>query len=126
RGFAPVDAGDDSRYEGRAYVTAAPTTMSMLTNPTGVSHSPSLPADPELELLIPEGDVENPEFSIVIPALNEQLTMADFISWCHEGMRKASVVGEILIVDSSKDRTAEIALAGGARVLKAPKRGLGR
>jgi hypothetical protein len=41
-------------------------------------------------------------------------------------MRKAGVVGEILIVDSSKDRTAEIALAGGARVLKTPKRGLGR
>jgi len=107
-------------------VTAAPTTMSILTNPTGVTHSPGVAADPELELLIPEGDVENPEFSIVIPALNEQLTMADFISWCKEGMRKAGVVGEILIVDSSKDRTAEIALAGGARVLKAPKRGLGR
>lgn len=35
-------------------------------------------------------------------------------------------MGEVLIVDSSTDRTAEIALAGGARVLKAPKRGLGR
>jgi glycosyltransferase involved in cell wall biosynthesis len=107
-------------------VTAAPTTMSLPTNPTGVATSPGAPADPEIELLIPAGDVENPEFSIVIPALNEQLTMADFISWCHEGMRKAGVVGEILIVDSSQDRTAEIALAGGARVLKTPKRGLGR
>jgi glycosyltransferase involved in cell wall biosynthesis len=41
-------------------------------------------------------------------------------------MRDAGVVGEILIVDSSTDRTAEIALAGGARVLCTPKRGLGR
>ena len=40
----------------------------------------------------------------MIPALNEQLTIADFIAWCHEGMRKASITGEILIVDSSKDR----------------------
>jgi len=86
----------------------------------------AIPSDPEMQLLLPENDVAEPEFSIVIPALNEQLTMADFIAWCREGMRKAGVVGEILIVDSSKDRTAEIALAGGARVLKTPKRGLGR
>ena len=33
---------------------------------------------------------------------------------------------EILIVDSSSDRTAEIAVAKGARVLKTPRRGLGR
>ena len=83
-------------------------------------------ADPELTLLTPESDVADPEFSIVIPALNEELTMADFVSWCHEGMAKAGVRGEILIVDSGKDRAAEIALAGGARVLKSPKRGLGR
>jgi|CZKU01.1.fsa_nt_gi hypothetical protein len=82
--------------------------------------------DPELELLVPDDDVENPEFSIVIPALNEQLTMPMFIGWCKEGMRRAGVRGEILIVDSSTDRTAELALAGGARVLKAPKLGLGR
>jgi glycosyltransferase involved in cell wall biosynthesis len=82
--------------------------------------------DPELELLVPDDDVENPEFSIVIPALNEQLTMPMFIGWCKEGMKRAGVRGEILIVDSSTDRTPELALAGGARVLKAPKRGLGR
>jgi hypothetical protein len=82
--------------------------------------------DPELELLVPADDVENPEFSIVVPALNEQLTMPMFISWCQEGMRRAGVVAEILIVDSSTDQTPEIALAAGARVLKTPKRGLGR
>jgi glycosyltransferase involved in cell wall biosynthesis len=36
------------------------------------------------------------------------------------------VTGEILIVDSSADATREIALSKGARVLRAPKRGLGR
>lgn len=80
----------------------------------------------ELELLVPNADVEDPEFSIVIPALNEQLTMGMFIEWCREGLGRPGVRGEILIVDSSTDKTAEIALAGGARVLKAPKRGLGR
>ncbi|HVR19728.1 MAG TPA: glycosyltransferase family 2 protein, partial [Polyangiaceae bacterium] len=82
--------------------------------------------DPELRLLVPANDVEEPEFSIVIPALNEKLTIEDFVAWCHEGMKKAGVVGEILIVDSGTDDTAELALNGGARVLKTPKRGLGR
>ncbi|HXJ20051.1 MAG TPA: glycosyltransferase family 2 protein [Polyangia bacterium] len=82
--------------------------------------------DPEVELLLPSNDVAEPELSIVIPALNEQLTIADFVAWCHEGMKKAGIVGEILIVDSGKDRTTELALAGGARVLRTPKRGLGR
>lgn len=83
-------------------------------------------ADPEVTLLLPANDVADPEFSIVIPALNEELTIAEFIAWCHEGMRKANVKGEILIVDSGSDRTTEIAVAAGARVLKTPKRGLGR
>src|SRR5580698_6755018 len=83
--------------------------------------------DPELELQLPAaGDVAEPEVSIVIPALNESLTIGDFIDWCQEGLAKAKVAGEILIVDSSTDRTSEIALSKGARVLKAPKRGLGR
>ena len=40
-------------------------------------------------------------------------------------MRSAGVAGEILIVDSSTDRTAERALAAGARVLKNTQAGLG-
>ncbi len=82
--------------------------------------------DPELELFLPEHDVAEPELSIVIPALNEELTIGEFIDWCHEGLAKAAIVGEILIIDSSTDKTREIALSKGARVLKAPKRGLGR
>jgi glycosyltransferase involved in cell wall biosynthesis len=82
--------------------------------------------DDDVRLFIPDLDVSEPEVSIVIPALNEELTIADFVAWCHEGLREAGVRGEILIVDSSGDATAEIALAGGARVLATPRRGLGR
>lgn len=85
-----------------------------------------VPTDPEITLLIPEQDEPQPELSIVVPALNEQITIADFVAWCHEGLRSAGIAGEILIIDSSTDRTAEIAVAGGARVLRTPKRGLGR
>ena len=83
-------------------------------------------SDPEVKLLLPERDVADPEFSIVIPALNEELTMADFVTWCLEGLKKANVRGEILIVDSGSDQAARIAVEHGARVLKTPKRGLGR
>ncbi len=83
-------------------------------------------ADPDLVLLLPDDDQSDPVLSIVIPALNEELTITDFVAWCREGLDAAGVAGEILIVDSSSDRTAELALAGGARVLRTPKRGLGR
>jgi len=80
----------------------------------------------DVELCLPEkNDVDDPEISIVIPALNEQLTIGQFVDWCQEGLAKAQIKGEILIVDSSTDNTAEIALARGARVLKTPQRGLG-
>jgi Glycosyl transferase family 2 len=104
---------------------AQPATEARDTSPR-VERVASAVQDPELSLLRPEKDVDGPELSIVIPALNEELTITDFIRWCHEGMRRAGVAGEILIVDSSTDRTAERALAEGARVLKTPKRGLGR
>ena len=84
------------------------------------------PLRDEIELLTPDHDVARPELSIVIPALNERITIAEFVEWCKAGMARAGIRGEILIVDSSTDETAEIALAHGARVLRTPKRGLGR
>lgn len=84
------------------------------------------PADAPQHLL-PEGATPGPvDLSIVIPALNEEVTIGEFVAWCREGLEKAGVRGQILIVDSSTDRTPAIALAGGAEVLRVPKRGLGR
>jgi glycosyltransferase involved in cell wall biosynthesis len=80
----------------------------------------------EIQLLVPLHDVENPELSIVIPALNEQLTISEFVRWCQEGTAEAGISGEIVIIDSSTDTTAERALEAGARVLRTPKRGVGR
>lgn len=64
--------------------------------------------------------------SIVVPALNEEITIAEFISWCKEGLARCKYDGEIIIVDSSTDRTPEIAEKLGARVVRVPKRGLGQ
>ena len=69
---------------------------------------------------------DRPEISIVVPALNEELTIGEFVDWCWEGLKKAKVKGEIIIVDSSSDNTPNIALAKGAKVLRTPKRGLGQ
>jgi glycosyltransferase involved in cell wall biosynthesis len=80
----------------------------------------------EQTLLRPINDVDSPYVSIVIPAVNERLPIVDFVKWCHEGLEAAGVIGEILIVDSSDDGTAELAQRAGARVLLTPKRGLGR
>lgn len=79
-----------------------------------------------ISLLLPDSDVANPELSIVIPALNEEVTISEFVRWCRQGLDKAGVRGEILIVDSSADSTPQKALAAGARVLITPRRGLGR
>src|SRR5689334_8020823 len=82
--------------------------------------------DVDLRMLVPSNDVPDPELSIVIPALNEERTVGDFVDWCKEGLASAGIAGEVLIVDSSADRTSEIALSRGARVLRVPRRGLGR
>src|SRR5437879_3215549 len=83
-------------------------------------------ADAEVRLMTPADDAPEAEVSIVIPALDEEMTIGHFVDWCKQGLATAGVTGEVLIVDSSSDRTAEIAVSRGARVLKTPRRGLGR
>ena len=83
-------------------------------------------ATSDITLLLPQDDTESPELSIVIPALNEEITVGQFVDWCKQGIAAAGISAEILIIDSSTDRTAEVAVSRGARVLKTPKRGLGR
>src|SRR4051812_1753307 len=66
------------------------------------------------------------DISIVVPALNEEITVGEFVDWCKDGLKRAGVRGQILIIDSSTDKTPRIVLAHGGEVLRTPKRGLGR
>ena len=76
---------------------------------------------------VPPGAAPGPvQLSLVVPSLNEEITVGEFVDWCLEGLRRAGVSGQVLLVDSSTDRTAGIALERGAEVLEVPKRGLGR
>jgi hypothetical protein len=84
-------------------------------------------AGSDVKHLHPEGTtLENVELSIVIPAMNEEITVGEFIEWCKEGLKRAGVSGQILIVDSSTDNTPRIVLEQGGEVLRTPKRGVGR
>lgn len=82
----------------------------------------------DIQLCIPENDRSSncPEVSIVVPSLNEEITIGEFVAWCWLGLEKAEVKGELIIVDSSTDDTPNIALQNGARVLRTPRRGLGQ
>jgi glycosyltransferase involved in cell wall biosynthesis len=73
-----------------------------------------------------DATLEQVELSIVVPALNEEITAGEFIEWCKEGLKRAGVNGQILIIDSSTDDTARIVFEHGGEILRTPKRGLGR
>jgi len=63
-----------------------------------------------------------PFISVIIAALNEEAAIANVISSVPK-----NIADEIVVVDNgSKDRTAEIATAAGARVVKEPIPGYGR
>lgn len=64
----------------------------------------------------------HPEVSVVIPTLNEERAVGRVV----EGLKAALHGCEVLVVDSSDDRTAEEALRSGARVIRQPRPGYGR
>jgi glycosyltransferase involved in cell wall biosynthesis len=65
------------------------------------------------------------DVSIVVPTKNEQISVGQFIEWCHQGFKKEGVNGEILLMDCSTDETRQIAERLGARVITVEEPGLG-
>ena len=102
-------------------LSIVPLTSDPLEHAVGLD---ALPESPELHL--PEADPVCPEVTVLVPAMNEEITISRFVSWCLEGFEKAELNGEVLIVDSSVDATPQLALTAGARVLRVPRRGLGQ
>lgn len=59
--------------------------------------------------------------SVVIPAYNEQDTIAEVVAACHRGIGLLSTRGEVLVAASGcTDNTADIAASTGATVIEAP------
>jgi glycosyltransferase involved in cell wall biosynthesis len=63
--------------------------------------------------------------SVILPALNEERTIADCIRKIQAVFTENSISGEILVADSSTDRTADIARSFGATVISPEKAGYG-
>lgn len=66
------------------------------------------------------------EFTILMPCLNEEKTIAFCINEAKEYIEKSNIEAEILIADNnSEDNSAEIARGLGARVVQVSERGYG-
>jgi hypothetical protein len=62
----------------------------------------------------------------VIPCLNEEAAVGMVVDQAWQGIEAAGRVGEVIVVDNgSSDRSAEIATARGAIVVREPRRGYG-
>ena len=66
-----------------------------------------------------------PEITVVLPALDEERTIGECIRKIQEVFTGNAINGEIIIADSSTDKTPEIAAALGARVIRPQKGGYG-
>src|SRR5579884_3760463 len=66
------------------------------------------------------------ELSVVMPCLNERLTLGACITKAQESMKRLGVKGEVVIADNgSTDGSQEIAMNLGARVVPVRTRGYG-
>ncbi len=72
-----------------------------------------------------ENPMDTPALSVVLPALNEEATIGECIKKIRNVFADLSIDGEIIIADSSDDRTAVIARDLGATVVRPEKRGYG-
>jgi len=65
------------------------------------------------------------EVSVILPALDEERTISDCITKIRKVFLDNTINGEIIVADSSSDRTPEIASSLGAKVIRAEKNGYG-
>ena len=75
---------------------------------------------------LPPSDESELELTIVMPCLNEALTVGTCVAKALRTMRELGIEGEVVIVDNgSTDRSVEIATTAGARVVYHPLKGYG-
>ncbi|MDD1658644.1 MAG: glycosyltransferase family 2 protein [Methanomicrobiales archaeon] len=74
-------------------------------------------------------DAETPgeplDVTVILPALNEEATIATCISKIQGVFRNKGIRGEIIVSDSSNDTTPELARSSGARVIHPEQAGYG-
>lgn len=82
-------------------------------------------AEFEERVLVPREDDRRPEVSVVMPTLDEEAGIAECISRIKRALAELDVTGEIIVSDSSTDRTPEIATELGAFVVSPDEAGYG-
>jgi glycosyltransferase involved in cell wall biosynthesis len=86
----------------------------------------SAPAGIKYPRLIAEAG-EALKVSVVIPTMNEEASIGQVLDEVRKAMAGSGLEFDMSIVDTnSKDRTREIAMSKGARVIEEPRRGYGR
>lgn len=77
------------------------------------------------ELLVQENSTKRPTLTIVMPTLNEEEGIAECIERAKSAIDELGVTTEIIVSDSSTDRTPEIASELGAKVVVPDESGYG-
>ena len=80
---------------------------------------------PTSELLLDRESDEQPVLSVVMPTLDEETGVAECIDRIKTALTELDVTGEIIVSDSSTDRTPEIAAEHGAIVVRPDEAGYG-
>jgi glycosyltransferase involved in cell wall biosynthesis len=65
------------------------------------------------------------DVSVILPALDEERTIGECISKIQKVLRENAINGEIIVADSSMDRTSEIARSLGAVIVTPDRKGYG-
>ena len=76
-------------------------------------------------LLVPQNSDRSPVLSIVMPTLNEEAGIEECIQRAKNAVKELGVSTEIILSDSSTDRTPEIGKEMGATIVKPDKPGYG-
>ena len=108
----------DSARSGVASSKTSTAETADIPDGTEVSH----PGD---SLLLSRDSEVAPVISVVMPTLNEEAGVEECIIRIKNALIELDITGEILISDSSDDRTPEIAAAHGAHVVTPDKGGYG-
>lgn len=95
------------------------------TGDHSADHAVGQPRRSADELLVKPDDDEPPVLSVVMPTLDEEAGIATCINWIKTAVEQLQLPTEVLISDSSTDRTPEIAREMGATVLKPDGNGYG-
>jgi hypothetical protein len=77
------------------------------------------------EVLLPADSAQQPAVSVVLPTLNEEAGIAECITRIRNALSREGLLGEVIVSDSSTDRTPEIARDLGAIVVEPDQPGYG-